>query len=503
MLDSCTHDSKPASASRRRYYVPPFVAETSEDAGARTASSGVRFEPTMVSPDVVRAVGAEIVVEVSGAEVLLLDATESEKAEIEKRTHVRLFKNLTYEFAVASPLFSENEAVAASPSANLRGTNPYVFRIMDITGTAIRGARVEVYLKDTNTPAVGITDKNGMVSLSLRASSATEVHVHPNENYWSTYLVDVSSSTAARALTLEQIEVPYQDSLRHFCKPEGGLNGTGVRIAVIDSGINRHAELPDINKGLCIVDGKFSEDFLDNGMNHGTHVAGIIAGQGKGVRGIAPGVTLMSYRVFAKDSRKAQTLDITTAIQRAVDDGADIINLSLSLADDDKDEDGMRLAIDYAVDSGVLVVAAAGNHSCGEMRIPARYDDVVAVSALGLKDAHAPASTFALDLHHCINAEREFVPDFSNYCDTQLNLAAPGFAVVSTVELAGFRAMSGTSMATAVISGIAARFLSKHPDLVGFQRSPERMSKLKDLLYSSAVTLDLASRFVGHGLPQL
>ena len=137
-----------------------------------------------------------------------------------------------------------------------------------------------------------------------------------------------------------------------------GRRGDGVTVGVIDSGIDHgHPDLLDaVSGGRCTVLGEDDTAFgpsTGTMGHHGTHVAGIIAGRGRlnGVEGVAPGARLRSYRVFPKVGKElASNAAIMEAIQSAVDDECDIINLSLGGSS--AKEDGMRDAINFAWESG-------------------------------------------------------------------------------------------------------------------------------------------------------
>ena len=154
--------------------------------------------------------------------------------------------------------------------------------------------------------------------------------------------------------------------------------GSGVIVAVVDTGVSRLGN----DTPASMLDGY---DFVldapnaDDQNGHGTHVAGTIAqatGNGVGAAGLAPDATVLPVRVLDADG-SGWASDVALGIEYAVDQGADVINLSLGSSSPSRAE---RRALRYAVDHGVLVVAASGNDG-GATGYPARYPEAVAVAA--------------------------------------------------------------------------------------------------------------------------
>ncbi len=127
--------------------------------------------------------------------------------------------------------------------------------------------------------------------------------------------------------------------------------------------------------------GEKPTDFGDNGTDgHATHVAGIIASKGtppSGIRGVSPGATLRSYRVFGKGSDKASNFAIAKAIDAAVADKCDLVNMSLGGGDPDT---LTAEALTAAHNAGVVVLAANGNDGRKPVSFPAANSMCQAVS---------------------------------------------------------------------------------------------------------------------------
>ena len=211
-------------------------------------------------------------------------------------------------------------------------------------------------------------------------------------------------------------------------------SGTGIKVAVLDTGIDgNHESLSGLNLSEVSLVGKDSK----SGMGHGTGIASIIAGQTEGFLGLAPASEILSVKVLGEDGG-GDSFTIAKGIMLAVDQGADIINLSLgggssSIAIDN--------AIQYAKSRDVLLVSAVGNDGLNEVAYPARHQDVIAVSSV---DANSRVSTFA-----------NFGPE--------VDLAAPGVGVFTAWENSGFVEFSGTSISAAFVTGALAHELSRSP----------------------------------------
>lgn len=245
--------------------------------------------------------------------------------------------------------------------------------------------------------------------------------------------------------------------------PRTHARGSGIVVAVIDSGIDAtHPALA----GKVIGGYDFVNDDNDpmDDYRHGTHVAGIIAAQSAEVTGVAPNVRLLSYKVLGADG-KGRASDIIAALERALDpnndgdlsDRADIINLSLG--GHGRPDDPMARAVDAAVAAGVVVCAAAGNdefhHTIGSpagaaraITVGASYVDGVALAVADFSSRGPATISGAIK------------PD----------LLAPGVAIKSTGLGHGTLVLSGTSMATPYVAGLAALLLEEHPEW-----TPERV----------------------------
>ncbi len=204
-----------------------------------------------------------------------------------------------------------------------------------------------------------------------------------------------------------------------------------VTVAVIDSGICEHPEL----NGRVLVGYDFVEDDTNpqDEFGHGCGVAGILAANsndGIGMAGAAAHIQIMPLRVLDR-SGIGTYAQVAAAIVYAVDNGAEIINISLGGTNASTT---LQNAVDYATDHDVLLIAAAGNAGAQSVLYPAAYDNVVAVGSIDQ------------------NLERS---SFSNY-GSDINLWAPGRDILATNISGSYSLMSGTSFAAPHVAAVAA-----------------------------------------------
>ncbi len=218
---------------------------------------------------------------------------------------------------------------------------------------------------------------------------------------------------------------------------EGSKN---LKVAVLDTGIQyTHPNLKEfVNTAL----GKnFTSndpcDFMDR-AGHGTHVAGIIASYGQ-VSGVMKYATLIPIKVL-NDSGVGSTYSIMQGLIHAGNERADVVNMSIGGWDYNESLDR---ACEMVTARGVIIVAATGNDYRNVISYPARYKSVIAVGAVDKNGKRAA---------------------FSNYGTGGVDLMAPGVEIYSTYINNGFAFLTGTSMATPHVAGVAGlmKFLDKN-----------------------------------------
>lgn len=221
--------------------------------------------------------------------------------------------------------------------------------------------------------------------------------------------------------------------------------GEGVIVAVIDTGVSL---VEDLERSTLLEGKSFVPGQTEDGNGHGTHVAGTIAqatNNGIGVTGIAPKAKILPVKVLS-DQGSGRHDWIAAGIEWAVDNDADVINMSLG---GPSPSEIMANAVEYAVSKGVLVIAAAGNDGCDCVGYPASYDEVIGVSAYGPDGKLSFYSSYG---------------DAVDISGPGGNKNIPGGGVWQSTILngrQGYHEFQGTSMATPHIAGMAAILLSE------------------------------------------
>lgn len=277
--------------------------------------------------------------------------------------------------------------------------------------------------------------------------------------------------------------------------------GKGVTVAVIDTGVDlTHPDLREnLVSGISFVNQVEVEDWENPGQTtvepfpnrgpiddhgHGTHVAGTIAAamNGIGVVGAAPMAKIMPIKVLSY-TRSGFGSDVAAGIVWAVEHGARVINLSLGVYGGSKP---VERAVRYALAKGVVVVAAMGNDREDPYleygihpSYPAALPGVIAVGATD---------------------DRDQVASFSN-AGKWISVSAPGVDILSTTPTYDvsdplpyeYGTMSGTSMATPYVSGVAALLLSLYPNMTPAQVKARLEATADD------VGLPGFDTYTGHG----
>lgn len=278
-------------------------------------------------------------------------------------------------------------------------------------------------------------------------------------------LVMPSRSTA---YSLQSQRVPWGIERIKAPKVWSKYRGEGVRVGIIDTGIDRTH--PDLKDNIAEACGVLDCNNIDDDNGHGTHVAGIVAAADNriGVIGAAPRAKL--YPVKAFDSKgRGQISNIVDALQKCVDNNVQVINMSFGF---DKRSRALERAISEVNSRGIILVAAAGNSGgTNTVMHPARQPEVIAVAASDYKDKVAAFSSNG----------------------PEVDIIAPGVDIDSTYLKGGYKTLSGTSMASPHVTGSIALML-------GAGANPK---EIRTVLTQTAEDLGHPKEKQGSGLPQV
>ena len=242
--------------------------------------------------------------------------------------------------------------------------------------------------------------------------------------------------------------IPWAQQRLDFTDTWSITRGKGVTVAVVDSGINQsHPQLAGRVVKRIDLTGTYNTDCF----GHGTQVAGIIAAQDERNSspaipfvGVAPDVKLISIKIQEGETSTDDGTTLARGIERAVQAGADIINVSAT----NTDFPGLRQAVRYAERKNVLIVAAAGNtdarkKASEQEAYPASYPGVLSVGAVGQSGPLA---------------------GFSNTA-SKVDVTAPGDGIVTTSGDGYIADLQGTSYSTPYVAGVAALVKANKPNL--------------------------------------
>ncbi|MFF3446240.1 S8 family serine peptidase [Streptomyces sp. NPDC002667] len=274
-----------------------------------------------------------------------------------------------------------------------------------------------------------------------------------------------------------RVKATLKDSTAQIGAPDAwgkGLDGKGVKVAVLDTGADaHHPDLADrIGESQSFVPGETTDD----GHGHGTHTASTVGGSGAASdgaeKGVAPGADLMIGKVLS-NSGYGQDSWIIAGMEWAAEHGAKVVSMSLGSSDPSDGTDPMSQAVNRLTDeTGALFVIAAGNSgSEASMGSPGVADEALTVAAVDANDKRASFSSQG--------------PRLNDYA-LKPDISAPGVAVLAakaggSAAAGWYQSMSGTSMATPHVAGAAAILAQEHPDWKARQLKDALMSTSRQL----------------------
>lgn len=355
--------------------------------------------------------------------------------------------------------FPTHAAVAVPESAEAQLFSGYLFKLKEQAGVQLLSLPEET---ESVCPALDLYKAENLEDIQSLIDQGMIEYVQPD--YCITLFDTPDDPEYSRQWELEMIGVQMAW--------DWALDGTGVRIGIIDSGINSGHE--DLQGAQILTGYNYLSESTDTGdeNGHGTFVAGVIAAQtdnGVGIAGIADGVEIVPLKAFAPG---VETLvsHVVSAITDAYDVyDCDILNMSWGVMGDDP---AIKDAIDYAADAGVILIAAVGNDGTSALYYPAAYENVIGVGAVG---------------------SNKSIASFSQY-NNSVEIVAPGKGYLGLSGSDAYKTGNGTSYACPAVSAMAALMLQADPDLTA--------QELRALFADSAEDLGEEGKdeYFGYGL---
>lgn len=449
-----------------------------------------------------------------GAEgVVVARMTDQKAGELLQRGQGQLIVERDQHLALLDPMLRRPDLVSS--------LTPYQGPQCDLL-LAVVGAdgaplpEVEVSLFGGVLPSTAVTGADGVARLRLYGNDTHTIsglYVKPRADYWSFYQRDPDLSLQeANVVMLRPLAdwpalrgLPQQNAMgwgARAMRLDGvpqHYRGRGIKVAVIDSGAaTTHGNLNAIHEGFDVINKRTDRSTWNvDTLGHGSHCTGVIAATDPawGIRGFAPEAEIHVCKLFPG----GQVSQLIDALEYCIEQGIDIVNMSLGGS---APSEALERQIVRAKQAGIACIAAAGN-SAAAVQYPASSPHVLAVAAIGKLGEFPPDSYHAETIGTDIDMYGYFTARFSCF-GPQVDVCAPGVAVVSSVPPNNFAAWDGTSMAAPHVTGLAALVLAHRPEFGSMvqARSPERVERLFQVLRMSArpVTLNDPNH-IGYGLP--
>jgi len=392
------------------------------------------------------------------------------------------------------------------PAAMMTALGPDLkvkIRIVSEGGTPVE--QVAVRLIGEQTSAQGLADRDGRIDLTLQGElpeTVAAILVNARSGFWGVFQHrPYLEGDAVNTFTLKPLALPdapdWGGTAMQLDRIPAQCRGAGIKIALIDSGVaTSHKQLTRIDHGIDIrsADGKaWSKDAI----GHGTPSAGLISAAPQtthGVRGYAPDSELH----VCKLPSDAYCSDLIVALDYCLQNAIDVVCLGFGC------ERGSVLVeqrISEAKQDGVALIAAAGN-SAGAVLFPACSPNVMAVGAVGQAGSFPEDSPQAAQAAAGVAvAGGFFVPPFS--CrGPELDVCAPGVAVIACQSPDGYAVCDGTSLAAAHVAALAALILADHSDFKGpfAAKNLQRVERLFQIVKDTAQPIGHLWQ-AGAGLP--
>ena len=371
----------------------------------------------------------------------------------------------------------------------------------------------EVHVFGSLFPGMGFTDDSGKVVIEMPGETADRVrsiYVKPKSGHWDFWITNPEVVEGeVNPILLRPLTMPEGSGSRGplgWGQKAMGLDqlpsefdGSGIRIAVIDSGAAQgtHRNLGAVGPGRNMIEGG-PDDWTEDKIGHGSHCACVIAGrsgEAGGIAGFAPAAEVHILRVFPG----GRFSDLISALNYCVENSVDVVSMSLGGGASNAI---LTERIAHARSLGIACIVAAGN-SASPVQFPANLPTTLAVGAIGRFGEFPEDSFHSQQVLEGYTGRTGYFPAGFSCFGPEIDVCAPGVAVLSAVPPDDFAAWDGTSMATPHVAGLAALVLGHHPAFQGpsAPSGAARVQQLFDVIRASCIALPFGAQRVGRGLP--
>jgi subtilisin family serine protease len=387
-------------------------------------------------------------------------------------------------------------------------------RVRNEDGQPVPNAKILATNDWFNVPFEGDTDEEGIASFKV-IGEKFHLLIVPPANYWDLNYgeVDLRQFNDRLDVTVRKLTPPAGFDWGHYAMEThlvyDQFSGNDVKIGFIDTGVQAdHVDLK-VAGGANLVEGEPEDSWKEDPIKHGSHCAGAACAIANktGITGHAPDAELWVYKVFPAKGGSTTSPDIADAIDQAISDGMDVINLSLGGSHKSGESKVITQAIQRAFDAGIVCTVSAGNDN-GLVGWPAasKVDNIVSVSAIGKFNNYPNDSLNKESETDIVSTDGQFFrAGFSNYGhadgNPKIDVCGPGVACISTIK-GGYAAYKGTSAAAPHVAGAVALILQAHPEI---RKKKDQLTAIRaiEILKASCKDLGMPKIYQGAGLPSV